>query len=149
MATKRKIWVGPADSGTTNPLSIEGVAGTVISPGFLVEQTTAGLSASNNAATVFNSQAIVALEYGNHTGQTVEVDYAVGDYVLAAQARSGEFFNVMVNTGNNITARGTALSSNGDGTLKIAVTDGTEQILFYADEVINVTADALVLCRKA
>lgn len=149
MATKRKIWVGPADAGNTHPLTVEGRADTVISPGFLVEQTATGLRASNNAATVFNSEAIVAMEYGNHTGQTVEVDYAVNDYAIAAIARSGEFLNVMVNAGNNITARGTALSSNGDGTLKIAATDGTEQILFYADEVINVTSDALVLCRKA
>ena len=63
--------------------------------------------------------------------------------------------NVAVAASQNITKKGTPLSSNGDGTFKIAVTPATvgatsEQVLFYSDEIINTGgAVALVTVRKA
>ena len=52
--------------------------------------------------------------------------------------------SIIVASGNNITKKGVALTRNGSGKLQIAATDGSEQILAYSDEVVNVTSDALV-----
>ena len=147
---RNKIFVGPADNTQTKPLVVEGKAVDAFLPGTLVKQTATGLATSDVAATVFGTEALLALEIGAHQGGDIATAVTVGDTSLAAAARSGEFFLARVAAGNNITAKGTALSSNGDGTLKIAATDGTEQALFHSDEVKNVAGSAaLVLVRKA
>ena len=64
------------------------------------------------------------------------------------KVKSGEFVNVRVATGQTIVV-GTALSSNGDGALKVAVTDGTQQILFYAEEAVTTSGVTLVTVSKA
>lgn len=148
--SRNKIYVGAADSATYKHHLVEGLAVDAIAPGTLVKQTAAGLATSDKAATVFDSEALVAIEQGAHVGADITTPYTVGSTAMAAQARSGEFFLVSVAAGQNITSKGTALSSNGDGSLKIAATDGTEQILFYSDEIVNTGgAAALVLARKA
>ena len=144
---KRTIWVGPADNHNTHPLTVEGKAVDAFLPGTLVERSVDGLSTSNNAATVFDTVPLVALEYGAHAGLDVDTAVTVGDNTIAGQARSGEFYNVLVAAGNNV-ARDAALSSNGDGSLKIAATDDSEQILFYADEAVNVTGSAALVCVR-
>jgi len=147
---KNTIYLGPADSANCHALRVEGLAVDAVLPGSLVKQITGGLTTSDKAATAFDSQVIVAEEYGSHVAQGVDDAYTIGDVCLGANLRSGEFANVRVATGNNIAVKGTALSSNGDGQFKIALTNGTEQILMYADEVVNVTADnTLVKARKA
>lgn len=147
---KHKIYLGPADSASYHALRVEGLADDAILPGSLVKRTATGLATSDKAATAFDSEVIVAEEYGAHVDHGVDDTYTVGDTALAVDVRSGEFVNVRVATGNNILSKGTGLSSNGDGQFKIAATDGTEQILLYADEVVNVTADnTLVKARKA
>lgn len=148
--SRNKIYVGPADSATYKHHLVEGLAVDAIAPGTLVKQTAAGLATSDKLATVFDSEALVAIEQGAHVGAEIDTPYTVGDTAMAAQARSGEFFLVSVAAGQNITSKGVGLSSNGDGSLKIAATDGTEQILFYSDEIVNTGgAAALVLVRKA
>lgn len=152
---KRKIWAGPADSSNCHPLLVEGLVVDAFLPGTLVTQETTGLATSTKAATLFSSECLIAVEQGSHVGAEITTAYTIGDTGKAAQARSGEFFNVMVADGNNILKDGTPLSSNGDGTLKIATVPATvgatsEQILFYSREVVNVSgADALVLAVKA
>lgn len=153
---KRKIWVGPADGANDKPLVVEGAAADAILPGALVERTSAtALATSTQSATEWNSTTYVALEYGDHVDQDVDTPYVVGETAIAGQARSGEFYNVLVADGNNIAALDTPLSSNGDGTLKIAVVPATigatsEQVLFYSDEIINVSGAAALVCvRKA
>ncbi|PHR55980.1 MAG: hypothetical protein COA43_14785 [Robiginitomaculum sp.] len=150
---KRKIWVGPADDANCHPLIVEGLAVDAITPGSIVEQVSGGLQTLSTAATIFGAECLVALEYGCHTGGTVDVDYAIGDNTLAGQARSGEFYNALVATGQALT-KGMPLSSNADGTLKIAVTPAvvgatSEQVLFYSDETVTTTAAQLVRVRKA
>lgn len=148
--SRNKIYVGAADCATYKHHLVEGLAVDAIVPGTLVKQTAAGLATSDKAATVFDSEALVAIEQGAHVGAEIDTPYTVGDTAMAAQARSGEFFLVSVAAGQNITSKGVGLSSNGDGSLKIAATDGTEQILFYSDEIVNTGgAAALVLVRKA
>jgi hypothetical protein len=72
-----------------------------------------------------------------------------GENMVALQGLSGQFFNVLVATGQNITRAGVPLSSNADGTLKIAATDGTEKILCFSDEIVNTAAVTLVRVRFA
>lgn len=147
---KHKIFLGPADSGAPHALRVEGLAVDAVLPGSLVKQVAGGLETSDKAATVFDSQVLIAEEYGAHVGQDVDTAYTIGDVCLSVNLRSGEFVNVRVATGSNLTAKGIALSSNGDGQFKIAATDGTEQVLLYSDEIVNVTANnTLVKARKA
>lgn len=147
---KHKIYLGPADSANCHALRVEGLAVDAVLPGTLVKQTAAGLATSDKAATVFDSQVLIAEEYGAHVGQDVGTAYPIGGVCLSVDLRSGEFANVRVATGNNLTAKGIALSSNGDGQFKIAATGGTEQVLLYSDEIVNVTANnTLVKARKA
>ena len=67
----------------------------------------------------------------------MDAAWVINESMQAVEFRSGEFGCVRVAAGQNITKRRTALSSNGNGTLKIAATGGTEEILCYSDEIIN------------
>ena len=146
---KRKIWVGPADGPACKPLIKEGLAIDAFLPGTLVVRSAAGLATSTKAGTVFGQESTIAMEYGAHTGNDVDTAYTIGDSAISAFVRSGEFVNALVADGNNITVLGAALTSNAAGRLRLAATDGTEVVLFQADEIINVSgADALVRCVK-
>ena len=144
---KQKIYLGQAD-GSATPTLVEGLAVDAIVPGSLVERGASGLSTSNNAATVFNSECLVAQEIGSGRGAEITTAWTIGDTAQAVKVKSGEFVNVRVATGQTIVV-GTALSSNGDGTLKLAITDGTEQILFYAEEAVTTSGVTLVTVSKA
>ena len=147
---KRKIYLGPIDSGLNGPLIVEGLAVDAFTAGELLVQTASGLATSSIAATVFNSECLVASEISESEGGTIATAHIIGDTAEAIAVRSGEFVNVAVAASQNITSKGTALSSNGNGTLKIALTNGTEQVLFYSDEIVNTGgAVALVTVRKA
>ena len=147
---KRKIWAGPADGANVHPLTFEGTADDSILPGKICIPTATGLKLGDAAGTVFGIQQLVAMEYGIHTGQDVDTAYAAGDLVKAVQPRSGEFVNVYVAAGVNLGTLGIGLAADGTGNLAIAATDGSEDVLFYNDEVVNVTGSpALVRVRKA
>ena len=147
--TKTLVWRGPADGAACKPNVQEGIcidAGVL--PGTLMEVVATGLQESTIAATAFDSQPMLANRDSMRQKNMDEV-WIQNDTMQAVEFRSGEFGTARVALGQNITARRTALSSNGDGTLKIAVTDGTEQILFYSDEIINTgAAIALVTVYK-
>ena len=152
---KRKIWLGPLDNGVNGPLMVEGLAIDAFTPGELLVQSASGLATASAAATVFGAECIIAKEISEGEGGTIATAYTVGDTATGIVVRSGEFVNVAVAASQNITKKGTPLSSNGNGTLKIAVTPATvgatsEQVLFYSDEIINTGgAVALVTVRKA
>ena len=77
----------------------------------------------------------------NSLGQDkVSTIYTLGDTVFTYEPQPNVLFNVRVAASQNISAVGTPLTSNGAGLLKIAATNGTEEVLFYADEVVNVGA---------
>ena len=148
--SRNKIWLGPADGSNAKALLVEGAAVDAIVPGSLVVRSASGLATSGLAATVFNSETIVAQEQGSHVGAVITDAYTIGETAKGVKARSGEFLLVRVAASQNITSKGVALSSNGDGTLKIALTDGTEQILFYSEEIVNTGGSvALVVVSKA
>lgn len=152
---KRVIWVGPADGENSKPLNVEGVAVDAdILPGMAVERVAGGLQKNVTAATEFSHILLVA---DKDQQQTKSVDdlWTQNENMVAIQPRSGEFMNVLVADGNNITARDTPLTVNGAGKFDIAVTPATigatsEQVLCFADEIINVSgADTLVRVRVA
>ena len=153
---KRKIWLGPIDNGVNGPLlGSPGLVVDAFTAGELLVRTAAGYATASAAATVFGAELLIAQEISEGEGGLITTAYTVGDTVEPIVVRSGEFVNVAVAAGNNITTKGTALSSNGDGTLKIAVTPATvgatsEQVLFYSNEIVNTGgAVALVTVRKA
>ena len=145
---KRTIYVGPADDANHKPLNVEGVALAAVLPGIVMLQTPTGLAVNSNAATVFGDQLLVADKDQQRT-RSVDDAWTVNENMVTIAPRSGEFVNVIVVGGNDILRQGTALSRDGAGRLQIAATDGSEEIVAYADEIINVTADALVRCRIA
>lgn len=146
---KNKIFAGAAN--VLQPQCGEGIVITslTVRPGALVEQLATGVRESDNADTDFGQGPFVALEKGVSFGSSdVDTVWAAGERAIYAIGRTGEFYNVRVAASQNITAPNTPLASNGDGTLKIAAIDGTDNILFYADEVVNVTtAGTLVRAR--
>lgn len=141
---KRMIFVSQC-----TPDAVEGVClGAAIKPGTLVKQGATGINTDTDAATVFGKIPLVAnknyLVYAS-----VDTAWTQNENMVAIQPRSGELLHVLVAAAQAITARGVGLSANADGTLKIAATDGTEEILFTAEEIITTGASAeLVLVRR-
>ena len=129
MAKRNKIWLGPADGPNVKPLIVEGAV----------------LDDFSAAATIKGQELIIAREIGAHLGGDISTKATVGDTGQAIALRSGEFAYVRVAASQNITTKGTALASNGDGTFKIS-TVATDFTMLRAQEIINVTvAGTLVL----
>lgn len=148
---KRTIYAGPAGSG--KPLNIEGVALEAVAPGTVVEQTATGIQANAAAATVFGQELIVA-DKDQQRSKSVDDAWTIGENMVAIKVRSGERLNALVATGQAISTKGTPLSLNGAGLLKIAVTPASvgttsEQVLAFADEIITTTETTLVRVRVA
>ncbi len=149
MSKRNKIWVGPADGANVKPLIVEGLVIDDYSPGELIQRTASGLKTSASASTVMGQEVLIAREIGANFGGDIDTKATVGDTGQVIKLRSGEFALVRSAASQNITSKGTALTSNGDGTFKIA-TPGTDDILVYSEEIINATqAGTLVLVSKA
>lgn len=142
-AGKTLVWRGSADAASKKPNIIEGLCVAAMLPGTLLTPVAAGLQTSVIAATVFSSKPIFA-NRDVMRQKNMDALWVVDESMQGVEFRSGEFGTVRVAAAQNIATRRVPLSSNGDGTLKIAVTDGTEEILCYSDEIIN-TAGAVAL----
>lgn len=137
-----------ADACSPKAQELPATTATIL-PGMLVSNVTGGYAPSADAATVFGKPMLVA-DYNFLAAGNVDAAFALEQNVVARTLPKDDFANVRVAAGQNITALNTGLSSNGDGTLKIALTNGTESILAYADEIINTGATAaLVRVRGA
>lgn len=117
-----------------------------ILPGMLVSQSATGFSKRASAGTVFGYQPVFA-DYDMAKAGTVDDAWTINENMVARPLNANESANAIVATGQAITAPRTGLASNGDGTLKIAATDGTELIVAYSDEIITTTAATLVRVR--
>lgn len=149
MAKRNKIWVGPADGANQKPLIVEGLVVDDFSAGELLVQTASGLATASAAGTVNGQELLLAREIGANLGGDIDTKATVGDTGQAIALRSGEFAYVRVAASQNITTKGRALASNGDGTFKLA-TVATDFVMLRAQEIINVTvAGTLVLVSKA
>ena len=145
---KRTIFVGPADGPNHKPLHVEGLktgAG-VVAPGTVVRYTVGTLTQNVIAAAV-DSQFFVA-DRNFLLQKDVDTVWPL-ENMVAIQPRTGEFLNVRVVTGQALVI-GTPLTRDGAGSLRIALTDGTEQIHAYSEEAVTTATAApgeLVLVR--
>lgn len=140
-ASKTLVWRGSADAANKAPNVFEGIALDAMLPGVLLDPVATGLQTSAIAATVFNSKPI----FSNRDvmrQKNMDAAWVINESAQGVEFRSGEFGCVRVAASQVIAKRRTPLSSNGDGTLKIALTDGTEQILAYSDEIITTGGSA-------
>lgn len=149
---KRVIYAGPADGSDHKPLHVEGVATEAgILPGSVLDYAaaSAGLELMDDAATVFGKPLLVA-DIDFLRQKDVDDAWVINENMVAIQPRSGEFLNVLVVTAQAL-VRGTALTRSAatPGALVIAATDGTEEILCKADEVVTTTATQLVRVKVA
>ena len=145
-STYRKIWQGPADGTACHPLTVEGVAAAAIRPGAQVVKGASTIAEGAIAATVFGKPLLLAQELGSHKGGIITTPWATGETISAVQLRTGEFALALVSAGNNITTELTGLSRSATaGELKIAATDGTEDIVAYSRKIVNVTGAAALV----
>ncbi len=148
MATKgkRNIYVGPADHGHAGkPLNIEGKAIAATLPGTLVTTGSSGIAISADAATVFGTLPLFADKDQQRT-RSVDVSWAIDENMVAIQARSGEFFNVLVATAQTLVV-GDPLVSNGAGLLTKGTGANTQHVVCNSDEALTTSGTELVLVR--
>lgn len=131
-----------------NITSYNATATAAIRPGALVVQSTVS---SNDAVTesaladnVTNQRSMLA-DYNFLQALTVDDSWAENSVCVFREVPKNCRANALVAASQNITTRGTPLSSNADGTLKIAAADGTDVVLFYSDEIINTGAAATLV----
>lgn len=112
-----------------------------ISPGMLVERTSAGLVQAHSTEGG-DAAVIVALE-DNFQGKTVDDAYAVSTLIFLGIPRKGTKMNMLLKAGENV-AIGDNLVSAGDGTLiaEGSVASGTtvEQVIAKAAEAKDLSA---------
>lgn len=148
---KQMIWVGPADGANAKPLRIEGVATEAALPGAVLDfaAASAGLELMDDAATVFGKPLMVA-DKDSMRQKAVSDAWVINENMVAIQPRSGERLNVLCVTGQAL-VRGTPLTRSvvTPGALVIAATNGTEEVLCYADEIVTTTATQLVRVKVA
>lgn len=146
---KRVIFVGPADGANHKPLHEEGVCTEVALPGAVLDYAgaSAGFELMDDAATVFGKPLLVA-DKDEARSKSVDDAWTLNENMVAIRPRSGEFLNVLVITGQAL-VKGTPLTRSAatPGALVIAATDGTVEILCYADEIVTTTATQLVRVR--
>ena len=142
-ASKTLVWRGNAGGAEMSPNLYEGIALDAMLAGTLVEAVATGIQTSDNADTDFTQTPMFA-NRDVMRQKNMDQPWVINESMQAVEFRSGEFGCVRVAAGQDITKRRTGLASNGDGTLKIAATDGTDKILCYSDEIIN-TAGAVAL----
>lgn len=147
-ATKTLVWRGNAAGAEMKPNVFEGLCVDAMLPGTLLTSSASGLATSTQDGVVFGASKIFA-NRDVMRQKNIDEAWVVDDSMQAVEFRSGEFGCVLVATGQTIAARRTPLASNGDGTLKIAVTPATvgatsEEIICYADEIITTSGVTLV-----
>ena len=149
--TKRVIYVGPADGANDKAMTVEGIATEAVTPGSVVDYAaaSAGLELMDDAATVFGKPLLVA-DKDQMRSLSVDDNWTINENMVAIRPRSGEFLNVLCVTAQAL-VRGTALTRSvvTPGALVIAATNGTEEILCYANEVVTTSATQLVAVSVA
>lgn len=149
LKSKRLIWKGPADGSNAKPLNVEGLAVAATLPGSVVGQTAAGLVTVTDATGDFAQQFLVA-DKNQQQSRSIDTVWPIDENMVAIAPRSGEFMNVLVITAQAIASDGVPLARSATlGALKIAATDGTDEIVAYSDEIVTTTATQLVAVRIA
>lgn len=146
--TKRTIWLGTVDGGDHKPLNVEGLAVAATTPGSVVGLSGSGLTKVTDATGDFKGQFLVA-DKDQQRSKSVDDDWAVAENMVAIAPRSGELVNVLVITAQAVTLGAPLARSSTAGALKLAATDGTDEIVGYAHEAVTTTATQLVAVRVA
>lgn len=145
---KQTIYVAPADGGVHKPLTVEGIAVAATPAGTVVGQNASGLTAVTDATGDFTQQFLVA-DKDQQRSKTVADSWAINENMVAIAPRSGETINVLTITGQAIVVGAPMARSATAGALKLAATDGTDEIVGYADETVTTAATQLVRVRVA
>ena len=145
MATKGKRLIF-SDGETLNATEGNAADGTIL-PGMSVTHTATTLAKNALASTVFGYPHLFA-DYDMLHGKFVDDLWVSGSNLIARELTQGKKANVVV-TAVNSTARGIALASNGDGTLKVANTADLDYILAYTDEILNIAGVGLMRVKGA
>lgn len=141
---KNTVFVARATDNT--PPESEALAGAAgILPGMLLIKS-AGEFIQHNVAGE-GGMAYIANMNASVQGQINDA-YADGETVNAYEPRPHDYYHVRIAVGQNITAKDTPLTSNGDGYLRVALTNGTEEVIAYADEIADFTSESGLLRVK-
>jgi hypothetical protein len=140
---KRLIFSDGETLNATEGLAADGT----IKPGMSVVHTATTIARSTSASTVFGYPHLFA-DYDMLHGKTVDDLWPSGDTLIVRELTQGKKANIIV-TAVNSTARGIALASNGDGTLKVADVADLDYILAYTDEILNIAGVGLMRVKGA
>jgi hypothetical protein len=128
----------------------EAPAAAAITPGHLVEFDGA-TNVKKHATAAGNARKAFALQPYAASGATIDTAYAAGETVRYALCPRGVTVNALVAAAATAIAKGAALESAGDGTLRTAsadaATDTTQRdsIVGYALEAVDNSAGAAVV----
>jgi hypothetical protein len=136
-------------------------ASVAITPGMLVEVTPNAATLRPHATAGGNARAAFALESlvppGSGTTAQIDTVYPIGDTVRWVIANPGDELYALLPANATAVVEGSALVSNGDGTLKLHVAQAIDQagtgsvniidnaIVAYAAEAVNNSAGATVV----
>lgn len=136
MTTANVVYSGPADN--VKPLYDEKpiASGQTIYPGMLVIEASGEYTVHATAGQGNGAIRIVDLDIVKQTG--VSTVYTAGGNAYAFWPTPGQTYNVVLAASQTIT-KDEALTSDGAGAVRTAALDGTEEILFYADEAVTTT----------
>lgn len=133
------------DSSQKNPNYEEALASVDLLPGRLVVHDANGDFAYNAAG---NNELVYVVNLNAVKQLNVSDSWTAGDTAVALLPRDGEKFNVRLAAAQAL-VKGTPLTGAANGQLAVG-TPGTDEILFYSDEVVAATtADQLVRVLKA
>lgn len=129
-----------------NGIQKEAVAGTVITPGHLLERSAAN-QVSVHSTAGGNAQRFFAKE-NEVIGQDIDDNYPIGDNVIFESCYPGMEISALLPAGAAAVAVGDPLESNGDGTLKLhtlpsdaaGTTIKHESVVAYALEAVDNSA---------
>jgi len=146
---KRVIFAGPE---TVSHLNVDGYPSLAteagILPGMLLGTVATGFVKHATDGATDAPLVLVADMDVTDPAATVDTAYTSADTMFAFQLIPGMTANMLIAASQNLTKIGVPLTSNGDGYLRIGVA-GTDVIVAYSDEIVNVTSAALARVRGA
>jgi hypothetical protein len=145
MATANVVYSGPADD--IKPLVDEAIiaTGQVIRPGHLVVRSSGQWINHNSAGNALDYR-IADVDFIRNRRATDALD--AGDTAQAFIPVPGQAYNIIVGASQTV-AVGSPLTSNGNGTVRIAVVTGAtpDVVMFYSEEALTTGAGATAQLR--
>lgn len=119
----------------------EALASGTVTPGMLLEQTSAAADTVKAHATAGgHAQAAFAVE-DDLQGNDIDDNYSAGDRVLYKVFRPGDEVNALLANGQNV-SKGDKLVSNGDGYLKARTYPADSSAVVQEEHVVGYTKEA-------